>query len=310
MDDIDFLQLLPDPLAATHDDEISSDVGGAPASRGTPALVEQFIGIVRSGPKSGNGADYDDARYYVDRSSPKYGRTSIDPLSVKAEVIPGLDQCVTATNLAELADGTHSISPGTAVHVFALDARGRIGSKAYFFDLAPPGLVVVQVVGNSAGAGEYDGQILNGSSDASPSADLAMPAGMTPAGPIDALVINTEETGVAGHRLAAGAYAVGTVRGRTTEATPRSIVVIRGAAGRTDGPTSLPGGGVTPNGTSWSRAGTGTPLTLAVVAAVVWDTSSSALLANVRTLTFDARGLLVGASAESQATVAEATACP
>src|SRR5207302_4614336 len=123
----------PDPL---NDDDPTGDA----AIRPRPAFVEQFIGIVRAAPcSSASGADYPDARYYLDRAATK---TTSGSLSTETENIPGLRQCLTAVNLAELADGTHLLPAGTLVQVFALFARAAGGRKVYVFHHPPPREVV------------------------------------------------------------------------------------------------------------------------------------------------------------------------
>lgn len=309
MDDSPPIPDVPDPLDIQDISELPANPG-APAARPRPAFVQQFLGIIRSSPCSGSNTDYTDARYYIDRAAPQFGSKTTDELSAKAEQIPGITQCITATNLAELGNDTHLLSKGTVVQVFSLLSRGTSGQTVYLFNQAVEQAVVVRIMGNSSGAGEYDGQILTGTSDATAASNLAMPAGMTVAGTSDALVLNSEESGVSGHRLATGAYAIGVARGMTSETPARQIVVIRGALGRIDSPTNLPGGGVTANSSTWSRDGSAAPLTMTVVTSVAWDSTSAALFANSRTLTFDARGILVQVSAETQSTVDSATVCP
>lgn len=309
MDDSPPIPDVPDPLDIRDISELPANPG-APAARPRPAFVQQFLGIIRSSPCSGSNTDYTDARYYIDRAAPQFGSKTTDELSAKAEQIPGITQCITATNLAELGNDTHLLSKGTVVQVFSLLSRGTSGQTVYLFNQAVEQAVVVRIMGNSSGAGEYDGQILTGTSDATAASNLAMPAGMTVAGTSDALVLNSEESGVSGHRLATGAYAIGVARGMTSETPARQIVVIRGALGRIDSPTNLPGGGVTANSSTWSRDGSAAPLTMTVVTSVAWDSTSAALFANSRTLTFDARGILVQVSAETQSTVDSATVCP
>jgi hypothetical protein len=300
---------IPDPLDIQDISELPASLG-APAARPRPAFVQQFLGIIRSSPCSGSNTDYTDARYYIDRAAPQFGSKTTDVLSAKSEQIPGITQCITATNLAELAEDTHLLAKGTVVQVFSLLSRGTRGQTVYLFNQAVEQTVVVRIMGNSSGAGEYDGQILSGNSNATAGSGLTMPAGMTVPGASDALVLNGEENGVSGHRLASGAYAIGVVSGMTSETSPRQIVVIRGALGRTDSPTNLPGGGITANSSTWSRDGAAVPLTMTVVTSVAWDSTTAALLANSRTLTFDARGILVQVSAETQSTVDSATICP
>jgi len=231
MDDSAPIPDIPDPLDIQDISELPASLG-TPATRPRPAFVQQFLGIIRSSPCSGSNSDYTDARYYIDRAAPQFGSKTTDVLSAKAEQIPGITQCITATNLAELEEDTHLLTKGTVVQVFSLLSRGTNGQTVYLFNQAVEQTVVVRIAGNSSGAGEYDGQILSGSSNATVGGGLTMPAGMTLPGASNALVLNSEENGVSGHRLASGAYAIGVVSGMTSETSPRQIVVIRGALGR------------------------------------------------------------------------------
>jgi hypothetical protein len=275
-----------------------------PAPRPAPAYVEQFPAIVRDAPCStGVASDYTDARYSLNRAI----ATSVDSatLSTKVDPLPGVKQCLTATNLAELAAGTHLLAAGTVVQVFALYTRD--GRKLYVFNHPPPDGAIVLISGPATGGGKYTGQVLGGTSTATATGTLAMPEGLT-AGD-DALILNEEETGLSGHRLAPGSFAVGRVAGRTNGTV---IVVIRGAAGATSGPTALgdgSGGSVGAQGTSWSKGADATPVDLWVQTRTVWDSSTGTLLAYVRKLSFDARGLLYAVSGEDSVTVDVATAC-
>lgn len=283
-----------------------SDIHGvaAPAARPAPALVEQFTAIVRDSPCATNvTSDYTDARYSLDRAIATSDGAGL--LATKADALPGVRQCLTATNLAELAAGTHLLAAKTVVQVFALYTRA--GRKLYVFNQTPPDGAVVLIGGPAAGGGKYTGQILGGTSAAVASGTLAMPEGLTPGD--DALILNEEETGQTGHRIAPGAYAVGRVAGRSDGSV---IVVIRGAAGATVGPTALgdgSGGGVGAQGTSWSKAGDGTPVDVWLQTRTVWDSSTGTLLAYLRKLSFDARGVLYAVSGENSVTVDVATAC-
>src|SRR4051812_48101925 len=76
--------------------------------RGKPAFVEHFTAVVRSSPCASNQtADYTDARYYLDRAAPDPDAGSTELLDPKVDEIPGIEQCLTATNLPELAVGSH-----------------------------------------------------------------------------------------------------------------------------------------------------------------------------------------------------------
>lgn len=271
--------------------------------RGAPALVEHFAAVVRSSPcASERTTDYTDARYYLDRAAPAADAGATDVVAPKVDELPGVEQCLTATNLAELSAGSHLVASGTIVHAFGVPTRG--GGTVYFFNHEPVRTAVVQLTSNAAGGGKYLGNLVDGSSSAVGSGTLAMPEGMT--GGASALILNEEEDGLGGHRIGTPCYAVGRVVGRAGGLT---LVVIRGALGATAGATALSGSGVSANSTTWGRNADGTPVTVGVQTRTVWDSSAGVLYAYQRTLTFDARGLLVSVSAESQVTVDVATAC-
>ena len=282
--------------------------GGAASPRPRPAFVEQFPAIIRTSPCSSSASsDYTDSRYYLDRAVPVVSSSLAQPLATEVDTLPGVRQCLTATNLAELPAGTHLLPAGTVVQVFALYTRS--GTKQYVFNQAPPAGVVVKLTGNASGGGKYTGRILTGSSAAVASGNLAMPEGMTVPGADNALVLNEEEDGQSGHRLATPCYAVGTVAGSSAAL---AVVMIRGALGATAGPTTLgdgTGGAVAADGTSWSRSGNGTPLLVWLQTRTVWDSTGGTLYAYLRSFTFDARGLLVAVSAENRITVDVPVAC-
>lgn len=269
--------------------------------RATPAFVDQFAAIVRSSPCDGS-ADYTDARYSLDRAAPDEDSSPTDALNATVDQFPGTAECLTATNLAELASGSHLLPAGTVVQVFALYTRG--GTKLYLFNQPPPDGAAVQITGTAAGGGKYLGTILGGSSDAVTTGTLAMPEGMTGGGA--ALILNEEEDGQSGHRLQIPCYAVGRIVG-SNDGT--QIVMIRGALGSTTGGTALAGSGVSADGTTWSRATNGTPVNVVVQTRTYWDSTGGVLYGFARTFSFDARGVLAAISAESPVTIDVPTAC-
>lgn len=294
-------------------DDTISDYLAHSATRPRPAFVEQFLGIIRSIPcHTPDADDYSDARYYVDRAVAK--GSSIDELSTEAEDIPGLQQCLTAVNLAELADGSHRLPEGTLVQVFALFPRAAPGRKIFVFHHPPAEAVVVKIIAAVAGAGQYDGRILGGAASASAATNLVMPSGLTVPSTNDALVLNLEEDGVSGHRLAPNTYAIGAIEGSTTESPPRKIVLIRGGVGSAASATTIGAaaeGSETADTASWTRAGNATPLNLFVVSRVVYNaTGDKTLYQFFRQLSFDARGLLLSVSAETRVTVDTTESCP
>ncbi|MDB5353594.1 MAG: hypothetical protein JWN24_47 [Phycisphaerales bacterium] len=283
--------------------------------RHRPAFVEQFVGVVRGGSCSmGGGNDYSDARYFISRSVPQHGMVANNLLETENETLPGVAGCLTATNIAELANGTHLLAAGAVVQVFALRTRATPGAKVFVFNQPPVAAVVVKITGPAGGAGEYNGRVLGGAASAAPGAALGMPAGMTSPGGDNALVLNVEEDGITGHRLKSGSYAVGVVRGSTAETPPRSIVFIRGGVGRVDSPTVIGGaseGSESADASSWSRDTNGTPVDIYMVSRTVYNEAGDRTLYQfVRKLSFDARGLLVGVGGESRVTIDVTEACP
>lgn len=284
-----------------HDSELS-----APRTRRqTPAQVEQFAATVRTSPCATNvTSDYTDARYYLDRAVATSSGSAA--LATQADSLPGLKQCLTATNLAEIAAGTHRLPKGTVVQVFSLYTRA--GKRLYVFNQPPPDGAVVQISGGAGGGGKYTGQVLAGDSTAVSAGTLAMPEGMNAASGPSALILNEEENGQTGHRIAPGSYAVGQIAGNSNGT---AIVVIRGGLGATAGATSLggSGGGASPDSSSWSKASDGTPLQISVQTRTYWDSGSGTLFGYLRQFSFDARGLLYAVSGETQITIDVATAC-
>src|SRR5262249_1192455 len=157
------------------------------------------------------------------------------------------------------------------------------------------------------------GKILGGASHAAAASDLAMPAGMSAPGSDIALILNVEEDGISGHRLKNGSYAVGVVRGVTTDSPPRAIVVVRGGVGRTDCPAPLGStsdSSESAESTTWSKASDGTPVNVYVVSRVVYNAAGDQVLYSfMREMSFDARGLLVSVGTETRVTVDATESC-
>jgi len=283
--------------------EIDASRLAAPAPR--PAFVEQFTAIIRTSPCATNvTSDYSDARYYLDRAVPTTSSATL-VLSTKVDALPGVAECLTATNLAELAGATHLLPAGTVVQVFSLYTRS--GTKIRVFNLSPPDGVVVMITGTASGGGKYTGNILTGPSTAVTSGNLSMPEGMSVGA--SALILNEEEDGLSGNRLQIPCFAVGVQAGSSGGT---AIVLIRGGIGATSGPTTLgdgTGGSVSADGSTWNKSTDGTPLDVWVQTRTFWDTSTGTLYGYLRKLSFDARGVMYAASAETQITIDVATAC-
>jgi hypothetical protein len=279
-----------------------------PAVRRWPAFVEQFAAIIRNKPCTSNAAaDYTDERYYLDRAIPGAGSTSTAALSVQTDALPGVAQCLTATNLAELADKTHLLPVGLTVQVFSLYTRS--GTKLYIFNQPPADAVVVKITGAAAGGGKYTGRVLSGASSAVAAGTLAMPEGMTVPTVDNAIICDVEEDTETGHRLSIGGYAIGRVAGVSNGLI---VVMIRGAMGATNSPTTLgdgTGGAVAADTTSWSKVSNGTPVTAWVQTRTVWDSTGGVLYAYLRSFAFDARGLLLSISGENRIIVDVPTVC-
>jgi hypothetical protein len=294
-------------------DAYAEAANDAALGRARPAFAEQFLGVIRNtGCLSAGTPNYTDARYFVDRATPgQLGSSAL--VSASVDTIPGVRQCLTATNLAEIAGATHLLAPGTLVQVFGFYSRSSPPNAVYVFNSPPGDLVVVKLTGMATGAGEYNGRILGGTSNASPASALTMPAGMTVPTSDNALVLNTEEDGLAGYRLQINTFVVGCIVGATTESTPRWIVMVRGGYGATASPTTLgtgTGGVITADYTSWSKASNGTPLNLWVQTRTFWDTTGNVLYAYLRQISIDARGLIISVSSETRIIVDTTQSCP
>jgi len=300
-------------LLAQLADAYAEAIGDEAQGRARPAFAEQFLGVIRAAPcGSSSAANYTDARYSVDRATPgKLGAT--DVVSAAADVIPGIQQCVTATNLAEVVGSTHLLPAGALVQVVGFYSRSSPPAKLYVFNAPPAPIVVVKLTGTAAGAGEYNGRVLGGASTASPAGALAMPAGMTLPATDNALVLNTEEDGVSGYRLQINTFAIGCVVGMTSEAQPRWIVMVRGGFGATAYPAALgdgTGGALSADFSSWAKSTSGTPLNLWIQTRTFWDTSGNVLYAYLRQLSLDARGVLIAVSGETRIAVDSTQSCP
>ena len=272
--------------------------------RHLPAFVEQFLGVIRSSPcGSGGGSDFTDARYAIDRVMPVINSGStLSIITTVKDTLSTSIPCIIATNLAELSAGSHMLSAGTTVHIFGV--INHAGLRQYVFNQPIVSSCVVQISSNASGGGKYNGHILSGVSGAVATGTLAMPEGLSSGA--TCLILNEEEDGQTGHRLAMSTYAVGQVVG-LSGGTP--VVMIRGALGATSGTTALSGSGTTADSGTWSRASTGTPVSIATQTRTVWDSTGGVLYGFQRTLTFDARGLLISISAETQVTIDTPTAC-
>lgn len=156
----------------------------------------------------------------------------------------------------------------------------------------------------------YNGKSLTGASTQGSGSAFTGPGGMTVAGSVDCLVCSLFESGLVGNRVALSSFGKGVIVGATSAGL--KIVYAQGGAGKTAGPTSLTGGQCTPDTNTWNRdsgTGAGTPLTIEEITSLCWNTSTGILYANKRTKSYDARGMLVGVSAETAVAVDTAAAC-
>lgn len=294
-----------DPLHELPGDGIA-DMGSASRPIPRPAQVEQFAAIVRGSPcYSGGGADYTDARYFLDRAVAQSGLEAGDAFAGAAEQTPGIKQCLTATNLAELGAGTHLLAVGTVVQVLGLPARERGGAKQYVFNQPPGVSFVVAITGAAGGGGKYTGTLLMGTSTASPAGNLAMPEGMQAGAPV--LILNPAEDGLSTHVLRPGTYHNGTL------VAPGVVQIDCVPTGNTASPVTLGGTSEGPESAdtnSWTRSSSGMPLDLYVVTRMVYNESGDQTLYQfVRKLSFDACGLLTAVSAEARVTIDATEAC-
>jgi hypothetical protein len=271
-----------------------------------PAHVEQFAATVRTSPcYSGGGSDYTDARYFLDRAVAQAGLEASDEFAGQAEQTPGIRQCFTATNLAELAAGTHLVPAGTLVQVLGIPSRERGGAKHYVFSHTPPISLIVTITGAASGGGKYTGSIVGGTSTATSAGNLAMPEGMQVGAAV--LILNPAEDGLSTHTLRAGTFHNATLVG------PGVAQIDCVPTGNTASPTTLGGtseGSESADTSHWTRSTDGSPLDLYVVTRMVYNESGDQTLYQfVRKLSFDACGLLTAVSSEARVTIDATEPC-
>jgi len=129
----------------------------------------------------------------------------------------------------------------------------------------------------------------------------------------NALILNLEESGLSGHRLTNSSYAVGVVRGMTSDSPPAK----HRPSSRRPWPHRFPtttlggtSGSESADTTTWSKATDGSPVNVYLVGRVVYNAAGDQTLYSfVRMLSFDARGLLVSIGAETRVTVDVTEAC-
>ncbi len=105
-----------------------------PMRRGPQQYIEHWVGrIVTAGPDS--ESDYSDERYWV-KEARAANTTGLPDTAVTLEDRPSSDQThrhVTATNLVEIAAGSHDLVADTPVHVFAIYDQQSEPVKRYWF---------------------------------------------------------------------------------------------------------------------------------------------------------------------------------
>ncbi len=177
--------------------------------------------------------------------------------------------------------------------------------------------VVVQIGSAISGAGgKYNGTIFSGMMNDSGAGNLSLPDGLTSGQ--SCLVVNADEQGQPTHWCLTGSsynYAAGTYIGRSTEGTPRPIVLIERGQYRISSPQNIVGSGTTADPSTWNRkvetSGTDygdCPLKV-TSQRTVWDGTAGILRAFTRTWIFAADGRLDSYSAETEADIDTTVAC-
>lgn len=226
------------------------------------------------------------------------------------------DKSDIATGVLGAGNPTHSETAYTATEINSLAGLSTgiyvimrfagyksAGVPAYLF-VCPRTGVPVKIT--SAGtSGQYAGKILTGNSTASTGSGFTAPAGMT-LGP-DAIICNLDESGLTGNRLKPNTFGLGEIVGLSSDGT--QIVYIHGGVGATASPKNLPFGSSSPDATTWKRDDDAVPLTIQLSTGSWWDTSGLRWMYNYRTFTFDARGMVVEVSAETDAVIIGTTPC-
>jgi hypothetical protein len=145
---------MQDSLFAQIADAYAEANADAGQGRPRPAIAEQFLGVIRANSCGRySSISNTDARYYVDRATPG-DLNETELVGASAEKIPGIQQCLIATNLAEVAMQTHLLPAGTLVQVVGIYSRSSPPGKLYVFNTPAPPAVVVKITGLAGGDGE------------------------------------------------------------------------------------------------------------------------------------------------------------
>jgi hypothetical protein len=196
-------------------------------------------------------------------------------------------------------------------------ARGSEGARPFMMPLnpappreIPPGALLCKVLNPLATlGGYYDGSLYAGilGGDGS-SGSLILPGGLQIGDRV--LLSNVDEASLPTARIAAGSYVIGMYVGPSDEAQPRPQIAIHGGVGDTGTITNLGGNRSNADavdGHTWRRDIDGTGVSFAVQTREYWNPtggSGNGTLADFsRTLTFDARGMLVFVGAEERVQV-------
>jgi len=264
--------------------------------------------IMSEGPAA--EADYTDARYWIEREIMQatvfraLPTLSEDVTDAEMDVggLPGEPSVVTATNIAELAAGTHELAVGEYVWWWIVWARGDPSTRHYIFvrSVGDTGGIYLKLTSEEATEGHYGAK------------SFALDPGYTPLDPagsppvIDGTFAASEDVYAidtsgydGGWQLTLNDIVQGTQVGTTNETPARKVVVFDGARGRFDGSSGglVPGIAATDN---WSRgAGTNdvTPTAGAVDISVLcvpptYDAATNRITFKTRVLSFDAAGKL------------------
>jgi hypothetical protein len=153
--------------------------------------------------------------------------------------------------------------------------------------------------------GTYDAIILGGPSTVNGA--FTAPGGMTPAGSINAIACNLDESGLTGNRVKVPSYAEGQIVG--AQASGILIIYFHGGVGTIDGnagnsPVDLPVGPYgLPDQTTWNRDDNAAPVLVNFMTGwgVALDEDDNVVIwYNSRQAKYDARGILYSVTQETQ----------
>lgn len=288
-----------------------------------------LVAIVAKGPN--NEDDFTDHRYWLrlqviapsgyteslatGNSTAPTGVGADDPNNYTPNA-PAFQTIVPGTNIGEPAASHSLLTDGTVLAYARLERDGGTlsdGSDAsdhYVIEVGNSITPTGNITGTLTG-GRYTLNLFTGSPSGNMSGNLTLPDPGETVGNVTVAWENVAEDGLGTNWCGNGTKVSAFPTGGTLVMGNTTYPIYRGISynGKTASPTTLSGNGTTADTGNWSRSGNGTPLDL-TIHRTAWDGSGNGtLLGFSRVLSFDAAGLIIGATVETQYTINAAGNC-